>query len=115
MPVLWQEASWECGGMANTIAAIGAVVLLAFVTMATRVGGVWIMSFVKITPRIEAFLKYMSVSVLISIVVATTWAAGPRIWLGVGAAAFVMVATRNAVGAMLAGVALAAFARNFGL
>jgi branched chain amino acid efflux pump len=100
--------------MVDAIAAISAVVLLAVVTVATRVGGVWIMSYVAITPRIEAFLKYMSVSVLISIVAATTWAAGTRIWLGVGAAALVMVATRSAVGAMLAGTALAAFARNFG-
>ena len=51
--------------MVDTVAAISAVVLLALVTMATRVGGVWIMSYVTITPRVEAFLKYMSVSVLI--------------------------------------------------
>lgn len=101
--------------MVDATAATSAVVLLAVVTMATRVGGVWIMSYVAITPRIEAFLKYMSLSVLISIVVATSWAAGPRIWLGVGTAALVMVATRSAVGAMLAGTALAAFARSFGL
>jgi uncharacterized membrane protein len=101
--------------MVDATAAISAVVLLAVVTMATRVGGVWIMSYVAITPRIEAFLKYMSLSVLISIVVATSWTAGPRIWLGVGTAALVMVATRSAVGAMLAGTALAAFARSFGL
>jgi uncharacterized membrane protein len=101
--------------MVDAIAAIGAVVLLAIVTMATRVGGVWIMSYVEITPRIEAFLKYMSISVLVSIVATTTWAAGPRIWLAVGAAALVMVATRSALGAMLAGTALAAFARSFGL
>jgi uncharacterized membrane protein len=100
--------------MVDAVAAMSAVVLLAVVTMATRVGGVWIMSYVKITPRVEAFLKYMSVSVLISIVAATTWAAGPRIWFGVGTAAFVMVATRSAVGAMLAATALAALARNFG-
>jgi uncharacterized membrane protein len=100
--------------MVDAVAAISAIVLLATVTMATRVGGVWIMSYVKITPRVEAFLKHMSVSVLISIVAATTWAAGPRIWLGVGTAALVMVATRSAVGAMLAATALAALARNFG-
>lgn len=100
--------------MVDAVAAISAVVLLALVTMATRVGGVWIMSYVTITPRVEAFLKYMSVSVLISIVAATTWAAGPRIWLGVGAAALAMIASRSAVGAMLAGTALAALARNFG-
>jgi uncharacterized membrane protein len=101
--------------MVDTVAAVSAVVLLAIVTMATRNGGVWIMSYVAITPRVEAFLKYMSVSVLISIVAATTWSAGPRIWLAVAMAALVMVATRSAVGAMLAGTALAAFARSLGL
>jgi uncharacterized membrane protein len=99
----------------DAVAASAAVLLLAAVTMATRVGGVWIMSYVRITPRIETFLKYMSVSVLISIVVPATWAAGPRIWLGVGMAALVMVVTRNALSAMLAGTALAAFARGVGL
>ena len=105
--------------MVDAFAAFGAVTLLAVVTMATRVGGVWIMSIVAITPRVEAFLKYMSVSVLISIVAAgtwtSTWTAGPRIWLAVGTAALVMVLTRSALTAMLAGTALAALARGFGL
>jgi uncharacterized membrane protein len=99
----------------DTIAAAGAVLLLAAVTAATRVGGVWMMSYVRITPRIEAFLKYMSVSVLISIVAPATWFAGPHIWIGVAAAALVAVATRSALGAMFAGTALAALARGFGL
>jgi uncharacterized membrane protein len=101
--------------MVDEIAAIGAVLLLMLVTIATRVGGVWIMSYVKITPRIEAFLKYMATSVLISIVVPTTLAASPRIWIAVGAAAVAMIATGSALTAMLIGTALAAFARGFGL
>ena len=99
----------------NAIAAIGTVLLLAAVTLATRVGGVWMMSHVRVTPRVETFLKYMSVSVLISIVVPTAWRAAPHIALGVSGAAFVMAATRSALCAMLAGMALAALARSFGL
>ena len=98
--------------MVDEVAAIGAVLLLMFVTIATRIGGVWIMSYVEITPRIEAFLKYMSASVLISIVVPTTLAASPRIWLAVGAAIVAMIATGSALSAMLIGTALAAVARN---
>jgi uncharacterized membrane protein len=101
--------------MVDETAAIGAVLLLMLVTIATRVGGVWIMSYVKITPRIEAFLKYMATSVLISIVVPTTMAAAPRIWLAVGAAVIAMAATGSALGAMLIGTALAALARAFAL
>ena len=49
--------------------------------------------------------------VLISIVAATTWAAEPRIWLAVATAALAMIASRSAVGAMLAGTAVAALGR----
>jgi uncharacterized membrane protein len=101
--------------MVNTVAAVTAVLLLTLVTMATRLGGVWMMSYVEITPRIEAFLKYMAVSVLISIVVPTTLAAAPRIWIAVAAAAIVAAATRSALGAMLVGAALAAVGKNLGM
>ena len=98
--------------MVDTVAAVAAVLLLTLITMATRVGGVWIMSYVEITPRIEAFLKYMAVSVLISIVVPATLAAAPRIWLAVAAAAIVAVVTRSALNAMLVGAAVAAVVKN---
>jgi uncharacterized membrane protein len=99
--------------MVDTMAAIGAVLLLTLVTIATRVSGVWIMSYVDITPRIEAFLKYMAVSALVSIVVPITAAAPPRIWLAVAASALVSITTRSALGAMLAGVIVAALAKKF--
>ena len=98
--------------MAETVAAVTTVLLLTLVTMATRVSGVWIMSYVEITPRIEAFLKYMAVSVLISIVVPTTIAAAPRIWIAVAAAGIVAAVTRSALTAMLVGAALAAAVKN---
>jgi uncharacterized membrane protein len=101
--------------MVDEASAIGAVLLLTLVTVATRLGGVWIMSYIEITPRIEAFLKYMAASVLISIVVPATLAGTPRIWLAVGAAALVAIATRSALGAMVVGTVVAAFARSFAL
>ena len=101
--------------MVDTVAAVAAVLLLTLVTMATRLGGVWMMSYVEITPRIEAFLKYMAVSVLISIVVPATLAAAPRIWIAVAAAGIVAAITRNALAAMLVGAALAAAGKNLGM
>jgi uncharacterized membrane protein len=101
--------------MVDTVAAVTAVLLLTLVTMATRLGGVWMMSYVEITPRIEAFLKYMAVSVLISIVVPATLAAAPRIWIAVAAAGIVAAITRNALAAMLVGAALAALGKNLGM
>lgn len=99
----------------DAVSAIAAVLLLAVVTMGTRVGGVWMMSYVRITPRVEVFLRYMSLSVLVSIVAPAAWSGGPHVWLGVATAALVMAATRSTLGAMLAGTALAAFARTVGL
>jgi uncharacterized membrane protein len=101
--------------MVDSVAAVGAIALLTLVTMATRLGGVWIMSYVTISPRIEAFLKYMAASVLISIVVPATLAAPSRIWLAVAASVATMLVTRSTLAAMLVGAALAAAARIAGL
>jgi uncharacterized membrane protein len=101
--------------MVSDVTAMFAVLLLMLVTMATRFSGVWIMSHVTITPRIEAFLKYMASGVLIAIVVPNTLSASPRIWLAVVAAAVAMIATRSALTAMLIGTALAAAGRWFGI
>jgi uncharacterized membrane protein len=95
--------------------AIIAILLLTAVTVATRLAGVWIMSYVAITPRIEAFLRYMATSVLIAIVVPITLHGTPRIWLAVGAAALVALLTRSAVGAMIAGAVVAAAGHAIGL
>jgi uncharacterized membrane protein len=101
--------------MVDEVSAIGAILLLTLVAMATRIAGVWIMSYVEITPRIESFLKYMAASVLISIVVPATLAATPRIWLAVGAAAIAMLTTRSALGAMIIGAVVAGFAKSLAL
>ena len=111
----WPAASQGHGGMVHETSAIGAILLLALVTMGTRIAGVWIMSYVAITPRIEAFLQYMAVSVLISIVVPATLAAAPRMWLAVGAAVIVMIATRSTLGAMVTGMIVAAGAKAFAM
>ena len=101
--------------MVSDATAVFAVLLLMLVTMATRFSGVWIMSHVTITPRIEAFLKYMASGVLIAIVVPNTLATSPRIWIAVVTAAVAMIATRSALTAMLIGTALAAAGRAFGI
>lgn len=111
----WREASQGLGDMVDEVSAIGAILLLTLVTIVTRIAGVWIMSYIEISPRIDAFLQYMAASVLISIVVPATLAATPRMWLAVGAAAIVMIATRSALGAMVIGTVVAAFARSFAL
>ncbi len=41
------------------------IAIMTFVTLATRFGGAFVMSFVKINPRIESFINTMASSVLI--------------------------------------------------
>lgn len=101
--------------MVDDVAAIGAVLVLALVTIATRLAGVWIMSYVQITARIEAFLKHMATSVFIAIVVPAAVNGAPRIGLAVAAATVAMIASRSALAAMLVGTAVAAAAKSFGL
>jgi uncharacterized membrane protein len=101
--------------MVDDASAVVAVLLMALATLATRIGGIWIMSYVALTPRIEAFLKYMAASVFISIIVPSTILATPRIWLAVSAAGVTMIVTRSALTAMLIGTALAAAARGLGM
>jgi len=101
--------------MVDDVSATLAVMLMALVTLAMRVGGVWIMSKVAMTPRVEAFLKAMAASVFISIVVPSTLSASPRIWLAVAAAMAVMALTRSSLAAMVIGMACAALGRSFGL
>ncbi len=43
--------------------------IMALVTLATRFGGVFLMSFIRINPRIESFINTMASSVLIAIIV----------------------------------------------
>ncbi|MFO7308077.1 MAG: AzlD domain-containing protein [Pseudomonadota bacterium] len=97
--------------MVDGTTAFLAIALMAAVTFLTRIGGVDIMSFVPITPRIEAFLRHLAVSVIVALVVPAAVKGGPTAVLAVATAGLVMVLTRSAVGAMLAGVACAALLR----
>jgi uncharacterized membrane protein len=48
--------------------AVLAILAMAVVTYATRIGGILLMARVSLSPRIEAFLRYLSGSVLIAII-----------------------------------------------
>lgn len=45
------------------------IAVMTAVTLVTRFGGAFVMSFVKINPRIESFINTMASSVLIAIIV----------------------------------------------
>ncbi len=86
----------------------GTIALMALVVYATRVAGSELMSYVAMTPRIEAMLKTMASSVLVAIVVSECARGGLRESVAVLAAICAMLVFRNAYAAMTAGVATAA-------
>ncbi|RUO44381.1 branched-chain amino acid transporter [Aliidiomarina taiwanensis] len=71
---------------ATNINILVLIALMALVTLATRLGGVYIMSLVPLKPRVQRFIQAMSGSVLIAIL-------APMALAGDAAARFAMLAT----------------------
>ncbi len=85
-----------------------AVLAIGLVTYATRIGGILIMARLPVSPRIEAFLRYLSGSVLVALVVPPVIHGGPAAWLAVAVALAAMVKTRHALLSLVLGMATAA-------
>ena len=89
-----------------------AIVGMALVTYATRAGGVLLMGFIPITPRVETFLRHLSSSVLVALVAPAALKGGPAAIVAVLVTLLVMAASRQMVVAMAAGVVAAALLRQ---
>lgn len=96
---------------ATPLAVTAIIALMALVTLATRLGGVFAMSFVRIRPGLERFINGMASSVLIAIVVpmAVSGDAGARAALA--ATTVVMLLTSRPIPAITAGLVAAASVR----
>lgn len=88
--------------------ALLAIAGMALVTYATRAGGLWLMVHVPMSRRVETFLRALSGSVLVALVVPAVVQEGSAGWIAVSAAAVVMLATRRTLLALVLGVAVAA-------
>lgn len=89
------------------------ILIMAVVTLATRWGGVFVMSFVPISYRVQQFISAMSGSVLIAVLVplAVTGDNGAR--LALLTTAIVMLTLRKSLPAIAAGILMAALFRQF--
>jgi uncharacterized membrane protein len=85
-----------------------AVLAIGLVTYATRIGGILIMTRIPVSPRVEAFLRYLSGSVLVALVVPPVIHTGPAAWLGVAVSLAAMLRTRRALLSLVLGMASAA-------
>lgn len=89
------------------------VAVMALVTLATRWGGVFVMSFVPISPRVRRFIEAMSGSVLMALLapLAVQGDGGAR--LALATTAVVMLVLKKPLPAIAAGIVAAAVFRQF--
>ncbi|OEY67868.1 AzlD family protein [Marinobacter sp. X15-166B] len=93
------------GGIAALIA------IMALVTLATRFGGVFLMSFVRISPRVEGFINAMASTVLIAIVVPLAFDGDLAARMALLVTAGVMLTTQKPLPAIASGVLVTALIR----
>ncbi|MFO7529167.1 MAG: AzlD domain-containing protein [Marinobacter sp.] len=100
--------------MTITATELGVVLLIAImtvVTLVTRFGGVFAMSFVRISPRIESFINTMASSVLIAIIVPMAFSGDAGAIAALSVTAVTMLLLHKPLPAIAAGIASAALVR----
>lgn len=94
----------------GVLALIG---LMTLVTLVTRFGGVFAMSFVRISPRIESFINTMASSVLIAIIVPLAFSGDAGAIAALSTTAAIMLATKKPLPSIAAGIIAAGLVRYF--
>lgn len=87
------------------------IAIMTLVTLATRFGGVFAMSFVRISPRIESFINTMASSVLIAIIVPMAFSGDAGAVAALSVTAVTMLVVRKPLPAIAAGIAAAGLVR----
>jgi uncharacterized membrane protein len=91
-----------------------AIAGMALVSYACRAGGYWAMGFVRMTPRIEAWLAAMPSALVAAILARTLASAGPVEIAGVAAAFLVARYAGGDFIGMMAGIGAVAVLRSLG-
>ncbi len=94
-------------------------VMLAFavmtaVTVASRLGGYWLMGYVNVTPRIRRMLDALPGSIIVAAALPVAVNGGPVVMFAILAALAVAIMLRNDFIAVIVGMAVAAAARALG-
>ena len=89
------------------------ILVMALVTLTTRWGGVWIMSFVPFNHRIKAFIQGMSGSVLVAILAPVALTGDKGAQLALLTTAVVMFVFKRPLIAITAGIVVSAMVRSF--
>jgi uncharacterized membrane protein len=92
-----------------------AFAVMAVVTVASRLGGFWLMGYVEITPRIRRMLDALPGSIIVAAALPAVVNGGAVVILAIVAAMAITIVRRNEFVAVITGMAVAALARALGL
>ncbi len=93
--------------------ALIAILGMAFAAYATRAGGLWLMGFVKLSPRVEAWLRALPGAVMVALVAPEVVSGGMAAAVAALATALVAIRTKNLLLAMVVGVGVILAVRHF--
>ena len=88
------------------------VLIMAVVTLATRWGGVFVMSFVPISYRVKQFISAMSGSVLVALLTPMALEGDTSARLALLTTAIIMLVWKKPLPAIAAGILMAAITRQ---
>jgi uncharacterized membrane protein len=91
--------------------ALAAILLMGLASYACRAGGFFLMRYVTVTPRVEAWLKAIPVALIGAILGPIAANGGPPEWLGLATAVLVMKFIGNDFVSVIASVAVVAATR----
>ncbi|MGB3273919.1 MAG: AzlD domain-containing protein [Xanthobacteraceae bacterium] len=94
---------------------LAAIAVMVAVTVASRLGGYWLMRYVTVTPRVRRMLDALPGSIILAAVAPVAVNGGAVVMLAIGAAVAVAILTRSDFLAVAVGMALAAAVRALGL
>lgn len=89
------------------------VLIMAVVTLTTRWGGVFVMSFVPISYRVKQFISAMSGSVLVALLTPMALEGDTSARLALLTTAIIMLVWKKPLPAIAAGILMAAVSRQF--
>jgi uncharacterized membrane protein len=91
-----------------------AFAVMTAVTVASRLGGFWLMGYVNVTPRVRRMLDALPGSIIVAAALPVAVNGGPIVMFALAAAITVSVIRRNDFLAVATGMLVAATARALG-
>ena len=91
-----------------------AFAVMTAVTVASRLGGYWVMGYVAVTPRVRRMLDALPGSIIVAAALPVAVNGGLVVMFAIAAALLVTVIRRNDFIAVITGMAVAALARALG-